>query len=429
MVSTSRPRSIALFDMNNFYVSCERLFRPDLLTRPVIVLSSNDGCAVSRSNEAKAAGVKMGDPAFKIKDLIKEHGIEMFSSNFVLYANLSNRVMSIMSEYTYCQEIYSIDESFIELTDFDNVTERAHVIRNRIIRDVGIPCCGGIGPSKTLSKLMNFVAKRHPRSKGIFNYNDLTSAQVSSVLSNIPASEIWGIGRKLTQHLLEIGIETALQLRDADIASMRKRFGVIMEQKIRELRGEACLEIEEVTDPKKQMINSRSFGQSVTELHELQAALAHFVSNVAKKLRDQHSLAGMMQVFILTDRFHPERPQYMPSICLPLTTPTANTMTLQKLALAGLDSIYKIGFEYKKAGVILSEFCDSTSYQGDLFCDSPTDDEPELMKALDVINARYGRGTIKISQDGSTQKWKTKQERKSPDYTTNWSDLPTAFAQ
>ncbi|MEB0014491.1 Y-family DNA polymerase [Glaciimonas sp. Cout2] len=418
----SAPRSIALIDCNNFYVSCERIFRPDLLTRPVIVLSNNDGCAVSRSNEAKALGVKMGEPVFKIRDLVREQGIEVFSSNYVLYADMSNRVMSILGQFSPMQEVYSIDESFLDLTGFTDIQERSRAMRERVYRDTGIPVCVGIGSSKTLAKLSNFVAKRHPRSNGVFNINLLCQRQVNSVLKNIPVEEIWGIGRRLTTALNGMGIESVLQLRDADVASMRNRFGVVMEKTARELRGDACIELEEVAPAKQQIINSRSFGQAVTEMEDLQDALAHFVSNAAKKLRDQNSIAAMMQVFIMTDRFREDRPQYCPSVTIPLTTPTANSMSLQSWALVGLKSIYKPGFYYKKAGVILSEICDSSIYQGDLF--AAEIEHPALMKTLDAINTRYGKGTLKLSQDGSRQSWKMRQEKKSPEYTTNWEELP-----
>jgi DNA polymerase V len=306
-------RSIALVDCNNFYVSCERVFRPDLQNKPVIVLSNNDGCAVSRSNEAKALGVKMGVPVFQIRDLVKEHGIEVFSSNYVLYADMSNRVMTLLRQFAPDQEIYSIDESFLELTGLPNIAELMQTVREQVKRDTGIPVCVGVGPSKTLAKLANFVAKRHPKSKGVFNFNTLTSQQMSSVLRNIPTEEVWGIGRKLTAALNDMGIVNVLQLRDADVPSLRKRFGVVMEKTIRELRGEACIEFEDVTPSKQQIINSRSFGNMVTELADLEDALSHFVSNAAKKLRDQNSVANMLQIFILTNRFRQDQEQYSPT--------------------------------------------------------------------------------------------------------------------
>jgi DNA polymerase V len=334
-------------------------------------------------------------------------------------------VMSILSEYSPIQEIYSIDESFLDLTGFSDIAERAKTMQERVVRETGIPVCVGIGPSKTLAKLSNFIAKRHPKSRGVFNINRLSPKQVESVLTNIPTDEVWGVGRKLTASLSEFGIDTVLQLRDADIASMRKRFGVVMEKTIRELRGEACLELDDMASAKKQIINSRSFGKSVGTIEDVQDALAHFVSSAAKKLRDQGSIAGMMQVFLLTDRFRAEQPQYCPGITIPLVTPTANTMTLQKWALAGLDSIFRSGYLYKKAGVILSEICDASSYQGDLFAGAP--ENSKIMQVFDQMNARYGKGTIKLSQDGSRQSWQMRQEKKSPEYTTNWDELPICF--
>ena len=415
-------RSIALVDCNNFYVSCERVFRPDIKRQPVIVLSNNDGCAVSRSNEAKALGIKMGVPLFTIRDEVKKHGIHVFSSNYVLYADMSNRVMSILREYSPTQEIYSIDESFLDLSGFHDIEQRARAMRERVIRDTGIPVCVGIGSSKTLAKLANFVSKRHPKSHGVFNFNALTKKQTESVFSNLPVEEVWGIGRQLTKSLDAMGIQTVQQLCNADVASLRKRFGVVVEKTIRELRGDSCIELEEITPAKQQIVNSRSFGQPVTEIEDLQDALAHFVSNAALKLRAQHSCASMLQVFIQTDRFREDQPQYCPSLTVPMIMPTASSITLQSYAVAALAVIYQPGYRYKKAGVILSEICSDTHHQGDMFV-GPQDD-PALMATLDQINARYGKGTLKLSQDGSRRSWQMRQENKSPEYTTNWDELP-----
>jgi len=417
------PRSIALVDCNNFYVSCERLFRPDLQNTPVLVLSNNDGCVVSRSNEAKALGIKMAVPVFQIRELVKRHNVAVFSSNYALYADISNRVMATLQHYSPAQEVYSIDETFLELTGFTDINERAATMRNQVLRDIGIPVCVGIGSTKTLAKLANFVAKRHPRSKGVFNFNRLTSTQTHTMLDNIPVDEIWGVGRRLTASLNQLGIHCVLQLHDADIASMRSRFGVVMEKTIRELRGESCIDLEETIPAKKQIISSRSFGHSVTEIADLQDALAHFVSNAAKKLRDQESITGMLQVFIQTNRFRTDQPTYCPCVSLPLTIPTSSTIKLQRWALMGLNSIFRTGFHYKKAGVILSEICDASYYQGDLFATQA--ENPELMKTMDALNSRFGKGTVKLSQDGARHSWKMRQESKSPEYTTNWNDLPT----
>ncbi len=417
-----RPRSIALIDCNNFYVSCERLFRPDLLKRPVVVLSNNDGCAVSRSQEAKALGIKMGQPIFEVADQVKQHNVAVFSSNYALYADLSNRVMSILGNYSPVHEVYSIDESFLDLTGFTDIEARCRAMRLQVMTDTGIPVCVGVGPTKTLAKLANFMAKRHPRSAGVFNFNLLTSSQVDSVMKNLPVEEIWGIGRKLTASLSAYGIDTVLQLRDSDVASLRKKFGIVMEKTIRELRGEACMELDEVVPAKKQIISSRSFAKNVTVIEGVQDALAHFVSNAARKLREQGSIASMLQVFIQTNRFRTELPQYNPTMAIPLVQATSNTITLQRYALAGLADMFKPGYEYKKAGVILSEICPASMYQGDMF--SGHREKPELMEVMDQVNKRYGKGTLKLSQDGSRHSWKMRMEAKSPCYTTDWSELP-----
>ncbi|MEC5218777.1 DNA polymerase V [Actimicrobium sp. GrIS 1.19] len=417
------PRSIALVDCNNFYCSCERVFRPDLETTPVLVLSNNDGAVVARSNETKALGVKMGEPWFKVKELAKKHGIVAFSSNYALYACLSNRVMQMLSDFSPVQEVYSIDESFLDLTGFTDVTERAYRIRKTVLQNTGITVCVGIASSKTLAKLANHVAKKHPNSRGVFDFNRLSVRQVDSVLSNLEIGEVWGIGRKLNASLNHDGIETVLQLRDADAPRLRARYDVVMAKTIRELRGEPCIELEEVAPAKQQIVCSRSFGQCVTDIDDLQEALTHFMGNAAGKLRAQKSVASMVQVFILTDRFRAEDPQYCPSVSLPLITATADTLTLCSWAAAGLRSIFKAGFRYKKAGVILSEFGPEGMGQADLFAPRDEPDRLALMATLDGLNARFGRGTVKVSGERPSGRWKMTSDRKSPAYTTNWDEI------
>ena len=414
-------RSLALVDCNNFYVSCERVFRPDLDGKPVVVLSNNDGCVVARSNEVKALGVKMGEPWFKLKDLAKQHGIIAFSSNYALYADMSNRVMSMLAQFSPIQEIYSIDECFLDLSGFTDIYSRAYAISKAILQCTGITVCVGIGASKTLAKLSNHVAKKHPKSKGVFDYNRLDARQQASVLGNLPVDEVWGIGRRLFTSLIEQGVETVLQLRDADVASMRSRYGVVMEKTIRELRGEPCIEIEEMTPAKKQIISSRSFGEPVTAIDDLQDAIAHFITNTALKLRQQQSIAGLLQVFIMTDRFRDDQAQYNPSISLPLPMATDDTMSLNRWACKGLEAIYKAGYQYKKAGVILGEISHNSTFQTDLFESAPV--TPALMLTMDSLNNRFGKGTIRLSQDGSRRAWMMRQDRKSPAYTTNWAEV------
>lgn len=417
------PRSIALIDCNNFYCSCERVFRPDLDGKPLVVLSNNDGCVVARSNESKALGIKMGEPWFKLRDLARQHGIVAFSSNYPFYADMSNRVMAILSRFSPVQEVYSIDECFLDLTGFGDIRERACAIRRRVIEWTGLTVCVGIGPSKTLAKLANHIAKKHPKSQGSFDYNRLTLAQQNSVLANLEAGEIWGIGRKLSASLVDLGIHTALQLREADIPSMRARYGVVMEKIIRELRGEPCIEIEEVEPSKKQIVSSRSFGQAVTGLTDLQDAVAHFMSNAAGKLRRQKSVAGLLQVFVMTDQFRPEKPQYNPCLSVPLPVPTADSLALNHWAFQALERLYRSGYEYKKAGVILADIRPEHIVQEDLFSAAQAQPSTALMNALDKINSRYGRGTLKLSSDGSLRPWEMRADNKSPCYTTDWDQI------
>lgn len=415
-------RNIALVDVNNMYCSCERLFRPDLQTTPMVVLSNNDGCVVARSAEVKAMGVKMGTPWFTLREIAKREGIVAFSSNYALYADLSNRFIRVLSDFSPVREVYSIDECFLDLTGFDDIDERTRAIWERIRKWVGLPVCVGVGPTKTLAKLANHVSKKHPRSTGVFNFNILTKRQQDSVLSNIDVADVWGIGRRLSKSLEELGITRVNHLRDADIASMRARYGVVMEKTIRELRGTSCIEIEEVTPARKQIVSSRSFGNPVLELPDLAEAVAHFVSTAARKLRDQSCIAGSLQVFLLTDRFRPERPQYCPSITIPLPEDTSDAIELNRWGLVGLKRMYRTGFEYKKAGVILSKIVPDTVRQNNLF--DVGHSSPELMRTLDRINDRYGRGTVRLSSEGAGRRWAMKREKKSPSWTTNWNELP-----
>ena len=421
--------SLLLVDCNNFYCSAERVFRPDLEGRPIIVLSNNDGAIVSRSNEAKALGIKMGVPYFKIRELVEKHDVIVASSNYALYADLSNRVMAILSTFSYAIEHYSVDEAWLLCTGLDDIPVRMRNIRAAVLQQTGIPVCVGCASTKTLSKISNYVAKKHPKSRGVFDYNALTDRQKASVLRSIPVDEIWGIGRKLTVALTEAGIHTALALRDADIKTLRARHGVVMEKTIRELREESCIEIEEVAPARRQIISSRSFGNNVTRLEDLKQAVAHFLSNAATKLRAQNSVASLLQVFLMTNRFKTELPQYCPSVTVPMPLATADTRVLQTWANRALDQMYRPGFQYKKAGVILGEIRDQNApSQGDLF-ETGAQASP-LMGVMDQINSRFGKGTLRISQDAPQGKgeWSMRQERKSPQYTTNWNEIPICKA-
>lgn len=420
---TTSQQALALVDCNNFYVSCERIFRPDLARVPMVILSNNDGCVVSRSNEAKALGVPMGQPWFECKALAEEHGILALSSNYALYADMSNRVMRILSGFSPKCEVYSIDECFVDLTGMPKLRELSYAMRERVGMWTGMPVCVGIGPTKTLAKLANHVAKKHPRSKGVFNYNALTAQQKSRLLQCLPVQEVWGVGRKLTQRLAHHGVTTALDLRQAHIPSLRSEFGVVMEKTQRELQETPCMELEEVQTDKQQIISSRSFGGMVTELPVLKDALSTFVANACAKLRAQNSHAAVIQVFLQTNRFRKELPQYMPSLAVPLPYPTHDSLEVNRWASFLCERMFKPDYAYKKAGVVLSDIRPTTHHQGDLLTSAPQCNE-RLMQSLDSLNARYGRGTVKVSTQGAYTGWQMKQAQKSPNYTTSWDDLP-----
>lgn len=416
-------QQLALVDCNNFYVSCERLFRPDLAVVPMVVLSNNDGCVVSRSNESKALGVKMGQPWFECKELAEEHGILAFSSNYELYADLSNRVMNTLSSFSPSQEVYSIDECFVDLTGVPKLREVSYAMRQRVGQWVGMPVCVGIGPTKTLAKLANHVAKKHPRSKGVFSYNALTAEQKTRLLAQLPVEEVWGVGRKLTKQLALHGVQTVLDLREAHIPTLRAEFGVVMEKIQRELQEVACIKLEDVQPDKQQIISSRSFGGMVTELPVLKDAISTFVANACAKLRAQNSHAAVIQVFLQTNRFRKDLPQYMPSLAVPLPYPTNDSLEVNRWAGYLCERMFKDGYQYKKAGIMLSEISPVTRRQGDLLEAAPAGNQ-RLMQALDMLNKRYGRGAVKISTQGTYKEWQTRQERKSPCYSTRWDEVP-----
>ena len=419
--------TIALIDVNNFYVSSERVFNPKLEGVPVVVLSNNDGCVVARSDEAKALGVPMGEPWFKLKGLAKEHGIIALSSNYGLYADMSNRVMTVLSEFSPRQEIYSIDECFLDLDGMtDDLVVIGQSIRQRIKQWVGVPVCVGIASTKTLSKLANHVAKKRQDYQGVCNFTDMSGRQVSDILDSIAVGEVWGIGRNLNARLQAGGIHTVRQLRDFDISRLRSHFGVVMERTVRELRGEPCLEIVDVAPSKQQIISSRSFGRYVTELHELEESVSAYMSRAAEKLRHQNSVALTAYVYIRTNPYKEGEPQYSPGMMMNLPHATNDTRELVGAALVGLRAIYREDFRYQKAGVMLSDITPEGTVQGELFTDHALPpNSATLMRALDKVNHKMGKGTLKIASEGIGQSWSMKRGNMSPAYTTKWSELPS----
>lgn len=416
-------QQLALVDCNNFYVSCERLFRPDLTNCPVVVLSNNDGCVVSRSNEAKALGIKMGQPWFECKAVAEQHGILALSSNYPLYADISNRVMSVLRTFSPRSEIYSIDECFVDLSGTPNLRAQSYALREIIGKWTGIPVCVGIGSTKTLAKLANYVAKKHPRSRGVFNLNDLSEEQLRRLLSQIPVGEVWGVGSKLSRRLAELGIDTVLDLCEAHSPTLRAAFGVVMERTQRELLGQPCIELEQVAPDKQQIMSSRSFGRPVTELAVLQDALSVFVANATEKLRSQNGKTSLVQVFLSTDRFRKDLPQYHPGMAIPLPSPTSDSLLINRWVQQAAQWLWRPGYRYKKAGILLGAITSALNGQHDLFEDSASPVSP-LMQTLDRLNTRFGRGTVRLSSAGLTRQWEMRQERKSPAYTTDWDQLP-----
>jgi DNA polymerase V len=429
-LSTSHSkRSIALVDVNNFYVSCERVFNPKLANRPVVVLSNNDGCAVARSNEVKALGVGMGAPWFKFKDLAKKYDIVAYSSNYALYADMSNRVMSILRQYSPDQEVYSIDESFLDLTHFKHLDHilYAQRMRNQILQWTGLPVCVGIGPTKTLAKLANHCAKKIPQFNGVCNFNTMQASEINPILNEIEVGEVWGVGRRLSVKLNQLGIHTVLQLKEADTEYLRQQFSIVMEKTIRELNGTVCIEMEDIAPPKKQILSSRSFGHPVMDYNSLAESITLYMSRAAEKLRKQHSYAGSVYVYIRTSPFKEKDPFYSNGLTIPLSTATDDTMQLVNVALWILKRIYKPHYHYAKAGVMLGELVPAQGVQTDLFSQVQiTPKSNKLMLTMDGINKKMGKESIKLASEGFKRPWKMKQENKSSCYTTNWNDLVIA---
>jgi DNA polymerase V len=408
----------ALVDGNSFYASCEKIFRPDLRDKPVVVLSNNDGCVVARSAEAKALGIPMGAPFFQLQKAIRQHGIVVFSSNYELYADISARMMASIATLVPRIEVYSIDECFADFTGLTQRTATAHAIRNRVMQWTRIPTCVGIGTSKVLAKLANHVAKKNKDWNGVCNLADLSSTEFDTLLDSVTVGDIWGIGRKLSAQLHCMHITTARQLRDANQSMIRQRFGVVVERICRELAGYSCLELTEVNEPNQQIIRSRSFGQLVTDKTALQAAIASHVSSAAAALREQGTQASVLTVFIHTNCFREQDAQYMGSKTAALPSSTSDTLLLNQLAMRLLDQTYKPGYLYKKAGVMLSGIESATNQQSDLFAQTNDPKRKNLMAAMDSLNERYGRGTVQVATALQNEDWRMCREKLSPCYTT-----------
>ena len=412
---------IALVDCNNFYVSCERVFNPTLEGRPVMVLSNNDGCAVARSNEVKALGIKMGQPAFEIKDLIEKHNIAVFSSNYTLYGDMSERVMSSLRTFTPNLEVYSIDEAFLDLKGMNwDLEEYGDQIKATVFQNQGIPVCVGIAPTKALAKVANYQAKKNPahKKRGVFLLNEHNREQI---LKDFPIEEVWGIGSRHAARLQAQKCFTALDFTRMPEHWVKQHMAVVGLRLQKELKGIPCLSLELVQQAKKNICTSRSFGKDAQDLSTLREAVSTYASRCAFKLRRDKTCAGAVTVFINTHYFKPGAPQYSNSQTILLPEASADSMVIIKAALRGLKMIFKQGYSYKKAGVIVSEIVPENQVQKYLFCQAPADSP--LMKIMDKLNYRYGQEKVRVASQGYGRSWHLRQEKLSPCYTTRLKDV------
>ena len=409
---------IALADCNNFYVSCERVFRPSLEKRPVIVLSNNDGCAVARSNEAKAIGIPMGAPYHQIRKLCERNGVVVLSSNYELYGDMSSRVVSVLSRFAPELEVYSIDESFLDLSGVSDPLQLSIRMRDQVKQWTGIPISVGLGSTKTLAKAGNRLAKKQGIGCMAIGKDD------RKALEGIAIEDVWGIGRRLSVRLRRIGLLNAWQFARAPSPSIRAIGGVTLERTQRELTGISCLDMEEVAPPRKNTCCSRSFGKPVTELEELEEAVANYGVRATRKIRSEGSLASGLQVFIMTNRFREDQPQYSNSRVLALDEPTDDPIRIVQNAKRMLIDIYRPGYAYKKAGVILLDLVASSVRQSLLFEEHGSPRRQDFVNAVEEAASRYGGGGAFWGGQGIGKQWRMKREMRTPRYTTCWEDIP-----
>lgn len=409
-----------LVDCNNFYASCERVFNPSLNGKPIVVLSNNDGCVIARSNEAKVLGIKMGVPAYQIKDLVKQHDVAVFSSNYVLYGDMSGRVMSMLAELAPEIEVYSIDEAFLNLEGIQDLQTLGSKIVRQVTRGTGIPVSAGIASTKTLAKVANKFAKKYPA------YNRLciidTEEKREKALKLFEIGDVWGIGRRQAAKLEKQGVKTAYDFTQLPGSWVRKNMTVTGERTWKELRGISCIDMETAPPNKKQICTSRSFGKMVEDIDTMSEAIATHASTCAKKLRQQKSYAMSLMVFIHTNNFREDLPQYWKNTIIKLSVPTSDTLEIVHYALEGLKSIFMPGYQYKKAGVIITEIV--TSAQLGLFDTVDREKREKLMQAIDKVNGEH-RHLVKLAVQGNGRDWKLKQEQLSKRYTTDINEVLT----
>ena len=413
---------IALVDVNNFYVSCERLFNPYLHDRPVVVLSNNDGCIISRSQEAKDLGIKMGQPLFQAITIIKKYNVQVLSSNYALYADISSRVMTLLSEFTDIQEVYSIDECFLNMNGYHDLPHIAQKIRKKLWRYLRMPVCVGIGPTKVLAKLANRCAKKDPYWQGSFITTNIAEDKMNCIMNSLVVDQLWGIGKSLSLKLQAEDIYSALDLKKANPIFMRKKFSINMERIVYELNGISCFMLESFDTKKKEIRCSRSFGKKVTQYSDLVEAITTFVSRASFKARSQNTISGMIIIFVTTNPFDKRVRGYRANIAIPLEPPTNHTTIIIKAALRGLNKIYKENISYTKCGVILSDLTETEKLQENLTF-LRNKEAGMLVGTMDSINNKFDKYSLRLGTQPLKPTWGMRQLNKSQSYTTSWDDL------
>lgn len=411
-----RDKVFALIDCNAFYVSCERVFNPKLNNRPVVALSNNDGCIISRSKEAKALGIKMGVPLFKVKDIVEKEKVVVFSSNYTLYADMSRRVMNIISSSSPYTEIYSIDEAFVELSSLPiDYESYAHQLRQTILQHTGIPVSIGIASTKTLAKVANHKAKKDDSLNGVcslVNYNN-----IDQILELTEVGDVWGVGRRLSKKLINHGIHNAKLLKNCSDSWIRKMMSVNGLKTITELRGISCIPLEEYSMTRKSCCTTRSFGKLLTNLDDIEQAVTTFARRAAERIRSESLAASCVSVFVRTNPFDKKSAYYSNGASRTLSHPTHDSITIIETSLLLTKRIFKNNYQYKKAGVLLSGLCDESEIQETLF-EKNYNQNSDLMSAIDAINYRYGRDTLQMASECKVGNWKQKRENCTRNYTT-----------
>ena len=426
----SNRKVFALADVNSMYASCEQVFNPKLRGKPVAVLSNNDGCVIAQSKEAKALlEIYMCRPWFELKDEAARLGVIALSSNYELYADMSNRFHETLRQFSPFCEIYSIDEAFMDMTGINkNLNEYGQVIKNTVKQWTGLPICVGFGHTKTLAKLANHIAKKQVTYNGVCDLTTISEEEVNAILEKLPVSKVWGVGSRIEEKLNKLGVENVLRLKRADPKRIRDEFNVVLERTVKELNGEPHLEVDETFLESKQLMSSRSFGNRIDNLSDLEEAISYHASNACQRARNQGLYANAITVFIQNSPYDQD-PYYGPSYTFGLPAATNNSIQIAKAAIWALRKMYKDNIYYLKAGVMLSDLVPLEGQQLDIFGFSKPDDKAQnLMSSLDQLNRKFGKGTIKLASEGTKRSWVMRRDLKSPNYTTDWKDLPSTIA-